>query len=66
MRHVRYAKPNPDLFLTAAERVSVPVVFVVGDSIWDVLAATRAGAPSRVFDDPEGLRIGPFELGVRV
>jgi HAD superfamily hydrolase (TIGR01509 family) len=44
---VAYAKPNPDLFLAAAERLGVPPgdCFVVGDSIWDLLAAQRAGAP---------------------
>ena len=43
---VAYAKPNPDLFLVAAERLGVPPgdCFVVGDSIWDLLAAQRAGA----------------------
>jgi HAD superfamily hydrolase (TIGR01509 family) len=43
---VAYAKPNPDLFLRAAERLGVPPgdCFVVGDSIWDLLAAQRAGA----------------------
>ena len=43
---VAYAKPNPDLFLAAAERLGVPPgdCFVVGDSIWDLLAAQRAGS----------------------
>ena len=43
---VAYAKPNPDLFLAAAERLGVDPrgSFVVGDSIWDLLAAQRAGA----------------------
>lgn len=43
---VRYAKPDPDLFLVAAERLGVPPArcVVVGDSIWDLLAARRAGA----------------------
>jgi len=43
---VAYAKPNPDLFIAAAERLGVPPgdCFVVGDSIWDLLAAQRAGA----------------------
>jgi len=43
---VKYAKPNPDLFLEAARRLEVDprTVFVVGDSIWDLLAAQRAGA----------------------
>jgi HAD superfamily hydrolase (TIGR01509 family) len=43
---VRYAKPDPDLFLAAAERLGVPVgdAVVVGDSVWDLLAARRARA----------------------
>ena len=43
---VAYAKPNPDLFLAASQRLGVPPgdCFVVGDSIWDMLAARRAGA----------------------
>jgi HAD superfamily hydrolase (TIGR01509 family) len=45
---VRYAKPDPDLFLAAAERLGVPVsnAVVVGDSVWDLLAAQRARALS--------------------
>jgi HAD superfamily hydrolase (TIGR01509 family) len=43
---VQYAKPNPDLFLTAAARLGVEISdsIVVGDSVWDLLAAWRAGA----------------------
>jgi HAD superfamily hydrolase (TIGR01509 family) len=43
---VRYAKPDPDLFLTAAESIGVDIrhSIVVGDSVWDLLAARRAGA----------------------
>jgi HAD superfamily hydrolase (TIGR01549 family) len=43
---VRHAKPDPDLFLTAAEKLGVDVTecVVVGDSIWDLLAARRARA----------------------
>jgi phosphoglycolate phosphatase-like HAD superfamily hydrolase len=43
---VRYAKPDPDLFLTAADRIGVDIrdSFVVGDSVWDLLAARRARA----------------------
>jgi HAD superfamily hydrolase (TIGR01509 family) len=43
---VRYAKPDPDLFLTAAERLGVDIrdSIVVGDSVWDLLAARRARA----------------------
>jgi HAD superfamily hydrolase (TIGR01509 family) len=40
---VKYAKPDPDLFIAAAERLNVPIdhTVVVGDSIWDMLAARR-------------------------
>jgi HAD superfamily hydrolase (TIGR01509 family) len=43
---VKYAKPDPDLFLAAAERLGSPIetAIVVGDSIWDMLAATRCRA----------------------
>ena len=43
---VRYAKPDPDLFLAAADRIGVGIreSIVVGDSVWDLLAARRAGA----------------------
>jgi len=43
---VRFAKPDPDLFLTAAERLGVEIetVSVVGDSVWDMLASRRARA----------------------
>jgi HAD superfamily hydrolase (TIGR01509 family) len=43
---VRYAKPDPDLFLAAAARLNVSIrdSVVVGDSVWDLLAARRAGA----------------------
>ena len=41
---VKYAKPDPDLFLEAADRLNVDIATacVVGDSIWDMLAARRA------------------------
>jgi HAD superfamily hydrolase (TIGR01509 family) len=43
---VARAKPDPDLFLAAAELLGVPISssVVVGDSVWDMLAARRAGA----------------------
>ena len=43
---VRYAKPDPDLFLAAAARLRVEISasVVVGDSVWDLLAARRARA----------------------
>jgi HAD superfamily hydrolase (TIGR01509 family) len=45
---VRHAKPDPDLFLAAADRIGVDIgsAIVVGDSIWDLLAARRARALS--------------------
>jgi HAD superfamily hydrolase (TIGR01549 family) len=41
---VKYAKPEPDLFLTAAYLLGVGIetASVVGDSVWDMLAARRA------------------------
>ena len=43
---VAYAKPDPDLFLAAAEKLGIAIETscVVGDSIWDMLAAQRARA----------------------
>ena len=43
---VNHAKPDPDLFLAAAERLNAPITtaIVVGDSIWDMLAAARCRA----------------------
>ncbi len=43
---VRYAKPDPDLFIAAAEKLGSNIAHacVVGDAIWDMLAAQRAGA----------------------
>jgi HAD superfamily hydrolase (TIGR01509 family) len=43
---VKHAKPDPDLFLAAAEKLGVSIgdSVVVGDSIWDLLAARRARA----------------------
>ena len=43
---VRFAKPDPDLFLAAAAalNVSIATASVVGDSVWDMLAARRARA----------------------
>jgi HAD superfamily hydrolase (TIGR01509 family) len=41
---VRRAKPDPDLFIAAAERLHAHIesAVIVGDSIWDMLAARRA------------------------
>ena len=44
--HVEQAKPDPDVFLIAAQRLNVALsdCIVVGDSIWDLLGARRAKA----------------------
>jgi HAD superfamily hydrolase (TIGR01509 family) len=43
---VERAKPDPDLFLAAARRLNAKMdtVSVIGDSVWDMLAARRARA----------------------
>jgi len=43
---VPYAKPDPDLFMAAASQLGVEIhdAVVVGDSVWDMLAARRARA----------------------
>jgi HAD superfamily hydrolase (TIGR01509 family) len=43
---VQRAKPDPDLFVAAAARLGVDISasVVVGDSVWDLLAARRARA----------------------
>ena len=43
---VERAKPDPDLFLAAAQALDLPIedCVVVGDSVWDLLAARRARA----------------------
>ena len=43
---VQHAKPNPDLWLAAAQKLGVPPesAIAIGDSVWDLLAARRARA----------------------
>lgn len=43
---VTHAKPDPDLFIEGARRIgtSIADAIVVGDSVWDMLAARRARA----------------------
>ena len=43
---VPHGKPDPDLFVEAARRLGVDIAdaVVVGDSVWDLLAARRARA----------------------
>ncbi len=66
---VQRAKPDPDLFLAAAARLGVPIVqcVVVGDSIWDLLAARRCGALgvgllSGGYGEDELVRAGAFRV----
>jgi HAD superfamily hydrolase (TIGR01509 family) len=44
-RDVARAKPEPDLFLACQQRLGVQAAecYVVGDAVWDLLAARRAG-----------------------
>jgi HAD superfamily hydrolase (TIGR01509 family) len=44
-KKVSHPKPEPDELLVCQEKLDVPVkeCFVVGDAIWDLLAAGRAG-----------------------
>jgi HAD superfamily hydrolase (TIGR01509 family) len=66
---VRHAKPDPDLFLTAAERLRVDIEasIVVGDSVWDLLAARRAralgvGVLSGGYGEDELQRAGAYRV----
>jgi HAD superfamily hydrolase (TIGR01509 family) len=67
--HVHRAKPEPDLFLTCAERLGVPPgeCYVVGDAVWDLLAARRAGMlsvglQSGGYGEDELTRAGAFRV----
>jgi HAD superfamily hydrolase (TIGR01509 family) len=66
---VAHAKPDPDLFLAAAHRLGVPIEHsvVVGDSIWDLLAAHRAralgvGLLSGGYGEDELARAGAYRI----
>ena len=66
---VRHAKPDPDLFLAAAEKLGVDIQhsLVIGDSIWDMLAAQRAralgvGLLSGGYGEDELSRSGAFRV----
>jgi HAD superfamily hydrolase (TIGR01509 family) len=66
---VAHAKPDPDLFLAAAERLQVPITtsVVVGDSVWDLLAARRAlalpvGVLSGGYGEDELDRAGAYRV----
>ena len=66
---VQHAKPDPDLFLKAAERLGVDIEdsVVVGDSVWDLLAARRAralgvGLLSGGYGEEELARAGAYRV----
>ena len=66
---VRFAKPDPDLFMEAAERLGVDITTacVVGDAIWDMLAARRAralgiGLLSGGYGEEELVRSGAYRV----
>ena len=66
---VQHAKPDPDLFLAAAERIGVAIEhsMVVGDSVWDMLAAQRAralgiGLQSGGYGEEELERAGAYRV----
>jgi HAD superfamily hydrolase (TIGR01509 family) len=66
---VRRAKPEPDLFEECARRLGVPAVecYVVGDAVWDLLAARRAhmlsvGLLSGGYGGDELERAGAFRV----
>jgi phosphoglycolate phosphatase-like HAD superfamily hydrolase len=46
MPEIAYAKPEPDLFIAAAEPLGIQIesAVVIGDSIWDMLAARQCSA----------------------
>jgi HAD superfamily hydrolase (TIGR01549 family) len=63
------AKPEPDLFLACASRLGVEPgeCFVVGDAVWDILAARRArmfsvGLLSGGYGEAELLQAGAFRV----
>jgi len=63
------AKPAPDLFLNCQQRLGVPVddCYVVGDAVWDLLAARRArmlsiGLLSGGYGEDELTRTGAFRV----
>ena len=66
---VRWAKPDPDLFLAAIEELAVRPedAIVVGDSVWDLLAAQRAralgvGVLSGGYGEDELQRAGAYRV----
>ena len=63
------AKPEPDLFLACADKLGIPPssCYVVGDAVWDLLAARRArmlsvGVLSGGYGEDELIRAGAFRV----
>jgi HAD superfamily hydrolase (TIGR01509 family) len=66
---VARAKPEPDLFLECQDRLGVKVTdcYVIGDAVWDLLAARRAGMLcigllSGGYGEDELVRAGAFRV----
>jgi HAD superfamily hydrolase (TIGR01509 family) len=66
---VARAKPEPDLFIACQERLGLPVeqCYVVGDAVWDLLGARRAGMLSvgvltGGYGEDELIRAGAFRV----
>ena len=66
---VARAKPEPDLFVECARRLEAPPdeCYVVGDAVWDLLAARRAkmlsvGVLSGGYGEDELTRAGAFRV----
>jgi len=67
--NVERAKPEPDLFLACAEQLGIAPeeCYVVGDAVWDLLAARRAsmlsiGLLSGGYGEDELIRAGAFRV----
>jgi HAD superfamily hydrolase (TIGR01549 family) len=68
-RDVARAKPEPDLFLACQQKLGVPAeeCYVVGDAVWDMLAARRAamlsvGLLSGGYGEDELVSAGSFRV----
>lgn len=66
---VSRAKPEPDLFLRCQERLGVEAeeCYVIGDAVWDLLAARRArmlgiGLLSGGYGEDELIKAGAFRI----
>ncbi len=66
---VARAKPEPDLFLACQQRLAVPPseCYVIGDAVWDLLAARRAnmlsvGLLSGGYGEDELVSAGAFRI----